>query len=190
MKKLLFAAITIAVISLTGCGSGDASCSDKGRCANNAAPSASAITACQNMLAGACGRQFQSFMNCAESNEKCDSTGSADETTLQAACATQISNLASCWMANPTAGGSDDASCSDKGRCANDTAPSASAITTCQNALVGTCGSQYQSVLNCAKSNETCDSTGSMDVTALEAACATQISDYTSCCTANPTACR
>jgi hypothetical protein len=103
MKKLLFAAITIAAISLTGCGGGDASCSDKGRCANDTAPSASDITSCKNALAGACGKQIQSLMNCEKSNEKCNSAGSADMTALQTACATQGSNLASCCLANPTA---------------------------------------------------------------------------------------
>jgi hypothetical protein len=103
MKKLLFAAITMAAISLTGCGSGDASCSDKGRCANDTAPSASDITSCKNGLAGACGKQYQSMLNCGKSNEKCDSTGSADMTALLAACATQYSNYSSCCTANPTA---------------------------------------------------------------------------------------
>jgi hypothetical protein len=103
MKKLVFAAITIAAISLTGCGSGDASCSDKGHCKNDTAPSASSITTCHNMLAGACGKQYQSALNCAKSNEKCDSTGSTDTTGLDTACATQLSDWRSCCTASPTA---------------------------------------------------------------------------------------
>jgi hypothetical protein len=105
MKKLVFAAITIAAISLTGCGSGDASCSDKGRCANDTAPSASDITTCKNTLAGACGKQYQSLMNCGKSNEKCTSTGSTDTMALLAACATQYSSYQNCCVANPTATG-------------------------------------------------------------------------------------
>jgi hypothetical protein len=103
MKKLLFAAITIAAISLTGCGGGGASCSDKGRCANDTAPSASDITSCKSSLAGACGDKLQSLMNCEKSNEKCTSTGSTDTTALLAACATQYSSYQNCCMTNPTA---------------------------------------------------------------------------------------
>jgi hypothetical protein len=103
MKKLLLAAITIAAIALADCGGDDSSCSHKGRCANDTAPSASAITTCHNILAGTCGRQYQSLQNCSNANEKCDSTGSADVTALEAACATQISDYTSCCMANPTA---------------------------------------------------------------------------------------
>ena len=103
MKKLLFAAITIAAISLTGCGGGDASCSDKGRCANDTAPSALEITACKSSLAGPCGKEYQSMMNCGKSNEKCNSAGSADTTALLAACATQLTALQSCCAPNPTA---------------------------------------------------------------------------------------
>ena len=103
MKKLLLAAITIAAMALTGCGGDDFSCSDKGRCANNTAPSASAITTCHNILAGTCGRQYQSLQNCIRSNEKCNSTAITDVADPPNPCATLISNWESCCTANPTA---------------------------------------------------------------------------------------
>ena len=103
MKEILFVAITVAAMALTGCGSSDASCSDKGSCANDTAPTAASITSCQNFLAKACGSQYQAMMNCGKSNEKCDSSGNMDLTATEAACSTQLANLASCCTTNTTA---------------------------------------------------------------------------------------
>ena len=103
MKKLFNAAITVAVMALAGCGSNDASCSDKSSCANDPARTSADITSCQNSLAGACGSQYQAMLNCVKSNEKCDSTGSMDLTALEASCVTQISNLTTCCISHPTA---------------------------------------------------------------------------------------
>ena len=103
MKKILFAVMTVAAMALASCGSSDASCSDKGSCANDPAPTSADITSCQNTLAAACGGQYQAVINCAKSNEKCDATGSMDLTALEASCGTQISNLTTCCMSNPTA---------------------------------------------------------------------------------------
>ena len=113
MKEILFAAITVTVMALAGCGSSNSSnpdtgsrnvsCSDKGSCPNDTVPTASAITTCQNSLAGACASEYQAMMNCAKSNEKCDSSGNMDLAATEAACPTEFSNVVSCCMATPTA---------------------------------------------------------------------------------------
>ena len=84
--------------------------------------------------------------------------------------------------------GSDDTKCSDKGKCPLDTVPTEPYLSACQATLAASCGSQWQAVLNCVKANEKCDSSGNMDLPATQAACPTQLANFTTCCTNNPTA--
>jgi hypothetical protein len=103
MKKLLLAAITVTAMAFSSCGSDNASCSDKGKCANDTAPTADSIASCQSTLAGACGGQYQAVMNCVKSSEKCDSSGDMDLTALLTSCGTQVTNYTACCTSNPTA---------------------------------------------------------------------------------------
>jgi hypothetical protein len=84
--------------------------------------------------------------------------------------------------------GSGDVKCSETGICPKDTAPTEPYLSSCQATLASTCGSEWQAVLNCVKANEKCDASGNMDLTATEAACSTQLGNFASCCTTNPTA--
>ena len=84
--------------------------------------------------------------------------------------------------------GSEDVKCSDTGKCPLDTTPSTPYVTACQATLAAACGSQWQAVLNCVKSNEKCDSSGAMDLTATKSACPMQFGNFATCCTSNPTA--
>lgn len=70
MKNLFLAAITVAAMTVSGCGSDDVKCSDKGNCAQDSTPSATYVTGCQAMLASTCGSQFQAVLNCVKANEK------------------------------------------------------------------------------------------------------------------------
>jgi len=47
MHKLLLAMITVTAMAFSGCGSGDASCSEKGKCSQETAPTAADISSCQ-----------------------------------------------------------------------------------------------------------------------------------------------
>ncbi len=107
MHKLLLAMITVTAMAFSGCGSGDASCSEKGKCSQETAPTAADISSCQAALASACGSQYQAILNCMFSNEKCDSSGNVDltatETATETACPTQVAKFQTCCTANPTA---------------------------------------------------------------------------------------
>jgi hypothetical protein len=105
MKNLFLAAITVAAMTVSGCGSDDVKCSDKGNCAQDSTPSATYVTGCQAMLASTCGSQFQAVLNCVKANEKCDSSGKMDLPATESACSTQFGSYAACCLANPTAAG-------------------------------------------------------------------------------------
>ena len=91
-------------------------------------------------------------------------------------------------MALPGCGSGGNVACSDRGMCPQDTVPTAAYVNVCQTMLGSICGSQWQAVLNCVKANEQCDSIGNMDLSATQAVCSTQFSNFATCCTANPAA--
>jgi hypothetical protein len=103
MHKLLLAAITFVAMAFSGCGSDNVSCSDKGKCSQDTAPTAADISSCQAALASACGSQYQAILNCALSNEKCDASGNMDLTATETACSSQLANFVTCCTTNPTA---------------------------------------------------------------------------------------
>lgn len=84
--------------------------------------------------------------------------------------------------------GGEDVKCSDTGKCPQDTAPSAPYVAACQATLAATCGSQWQAILNCVKSKEVCDSSGTLDLTATKSVCSTEFGNFATCCATNPTA--
>ena len=78
-------------------------------------------------------------------------------------------------------------SCSDKGKCKNDTVALSSVIPTCQTIMDGACGAPFRDELSCLEDAETCDSNG--NGTADSSKCSSQAQALTSCCQKTPSAC-
>jgi hypothetical protein len=72
-------------------------------------------------------------------------------------------------------------SCSDKGSCSNDVAPTQAEIDACNKILNGTCGSQFKTEAQCGKDNATCGSDGKSTIAAGK--CDTETSAFTTCFT-------
>jgi hypothetical protein len=73
-------------------------------------------------------------------------------------------------------------SCSDKGSCANDVAPTQASIDACNKLLNGTCSSQAKALGQCGKDKSTCDSAG---MSSAGTACDTEFTALTNCCAGN-----
>ncbi len=89
---------------------------------------------------------------------------------------------------------SSGATCGASDKCSADPAPTQSASDECNKLSSGACGSQYMDVLACQKSAQKCAADNTTDEAATELAiatnCGTQVSEFGSCCDANPTACQ
>ncbi|MBS2029443.1 MAG: hypothetical protein JST54_16195 [Deltaproteobacteria bacterium] len=100
IRNLFVGVFAVASLALAGCGGGF-SCSDKGKCSNDVAPTQTAIDACNKAINdSACGSKAKDVASCAESNATCDANGNS--TTDLSKCATQTSALLSCCQSNPT----------------------------------------------------------------------------------------
>ena len=100
LRTILVGAFAAASLALAGCGGGF-SCSDKGSCANDVAPTQAAIDACQKQLDGACGSQAKDLGSCSKDNATCDADGHT--TTDASKCSTQLAAVISCCTSNPDA---------------------------------------------------------------------------------------
>ncbi len=89
--------------------------------------------------------------------------------------------LLACSTSSPSSSGS--WSCSAKGKCPNDTAPTADQVNTCQQAVAGCCGDKFQALASCEFTNEQCDSMGNIDMQATANQCGPQNSGYVECVT-------
>ncbi len=67
-------------------------------------------------------------------------------------------------------------------KCSADAPAAQSDVDSCNKALNdATCGSKYKDILVCEGTNQTCKSDNTTDTGALETACASQITAYSSC---------
>ncbi|MFT3842377.1 MAG: hypothetical protein QM723_35630 [Myxococcaceae bacterium] len=78
-------------------------------------------------------------------------------------------------------------SCSDKGPCANDVAPTQAQIDACNKLLNGACGTQSKTLAQCSKDNSTCGSDGHSTLTAGK--CDTETSAFVTCCSGQDGGC-
>lgn len=100
LRNLMIAALAMGTLALAGCGGGF-SCSDKGKCSNDVAPTQAEIDACNKEINDStCGSKAKDVASCAESNATCDANGNS--TVDISKCSTQTSALISCCSANPT----------------------------------------------------------------------------------------
>jgi len=70
-------------------------------------------------------------------------------------------------------------SCSDKGSCSNDVAPTQAQIDACNKILSGPCGSQAKTSGQCSKDNSTCGSDGKSTIAAGK--CDAETTAFTTC---------
>lgn len=100
VRNLLIGIFSVVSLSLVGCGGGF-SCSDKGKCANDTAPSQAAIDACNKAIGdSACGGKYKDLGQCFKDNEQCTSAGDADGLATLGKCSSQLSALESCCQSN------------------------------------------------------------------------------------------
>jgi hypothetical protein len=117
MKTLLAVLLLASGLMLAGCNNGF-SCTSKGTCANDQAPTAADTTACQNAQAGACGSEYTAIGTCSQSNEQCFSDGGSGVNltvtynldaggtlTYTGTCSTQYTAFAACCQTNSGAAG-------------------------------------------------------------------------------------
>src|SRR5689334_7910779 len=71
-------------------------------------------------------------------------------------------------------------SCDEHGKCPSDSAPSASEAAAC-NRLLATCGSAFQTYIDCFLDNQVCAADGHTDSAKTVAACQTQVAAASSC---------
>ena len=83
-------------------------------------------------------------------------------------------------------------SCTDKGKCANDTQTIGAGLQAfglnCQTLLDGACGSQIKDLISCDEDSEVCDANGNGSIAST--ACTSQSSALTACCQQNQSACQ
>ena len=100
VRNLLIGAFAFASLALAGCGGGF-SCSDKGKCSADTAPTQAQIDACNKSINdSACGSKAKDLGQCFKDNEVCAADGTEDGLATLGKCSTQLSNLESCCQAN------------------------------------------------------------------------------------------
>jgi hypothetical protein len=101
IRNLMLGAIAIASLGLTACGGGF-SCSDKGKCSKDSAPSDAQISACTKQISSPkCGDKAKAFGQCAKDNEQCGADGTPDGAATLSHCSTQFGDYQACCSANP-----------------------------------------------------------------------------------------
>ncbi len=100
LRNLVFAVVSVSSLALMGCGS-TFSCSDKGSCSNDPAPTQAQIDSCNKIMAAACGSQFKTYGQCAKDNATCGSDGKS--TVAAGKCDTQLSAFTTCCTGNAAA---------------------------------------------------------------------------------------
>ena len=104
-RVLLTAALVAGLAGLAGCGGGSFSCTDKSKCSNDSASTQTEINQCNAALAGPCGSQYKTGAACAESHQKCDSSGHTDDNATAAQCDAQIAAIVNCCQSHQGAAG-------------------------------------------------------------------------------------
>lgn len=78
-------------------------------------------------------------------------------------------------------------SCSARGRCTNSPNPSSAEIDTCSKDIQdASCGSAFEELLRCFRSDTVCDGQGDEDLAATLQACQAQQSALDACCQQHP----
>ena len=99
----LFTVMACSSSSSSG-GGGGFSCTSKGPCPNDTAPTQMQIDQCnQAQMDPNCGAKFTALANCAAANSSCDANGKS--TTDQSKCMTETNAYASCLLGGVDAGG-------------------------------------------------------------------------------------
>jgi hypothetical protein len=93
LRTVLVGAFAAASLALAGCGGGF-SCSDKGSCSNDVAPTQTEIDACNAALNDSkCGSKFKDAAQCGKDNATCNADGVSD---VGSKCDTQTAAYVSC----------------------------------------------------------------------------------------------
>lgn len=94
---VLAGALVASAAGLMACGS-SYSCTDKGSCANDVAPTQAQIDACNKILNSSCGAQAKTAGQCNKDNSTCGSDGHS--TVAAGKCDTENSALVTCCLGN------------------------------------------------------------------------------------------
>lgn len=105
LRQVLAAAVLLAGLAGCGGGGGSFSCNDKSKCPSDAASTQAEINQCNAALAGPCGSQYKTGAACAESHQKCDSSGHTDDNATAAQCDAQIAAIVNCCQSHQGAAG-------------------------------------------------------------------------------------
>jgi hypothetical protein len=195
----ILASAGIGLVAVQGCSSSSsnngASCSSKGSCANDPAPTQAQIDQCTQLSTDPkCGNAFQSVLNCTFANQVCTAAGTTDTTATQAKCQAENQAYVNCQVGGDAAppvdgptgdvigpGGDCSAACAKAANVASCSGISSTCVSTCQNpqGLPANCQSQYNALIHCAAT--TGSVTGCMGSTIQLSGCDTEQAALVAC---------